>query len=74
MTASGSVTRGDHREPPVAEEHEQHDDGEEAADQDRVAHAGDRLVDELGQVVDPVILMPAGSVCARSRSARPRRL
>ena len=44
--------RGDHRQAPVAEEDEEHDDGEEAADQDGVAHAHDRLFDELRQVVD----------------------
>ena len=44
--------RGDQRQPPVAQEDEQHDDREQAADQDRVAHAGDRVADELGEVVD----------------------
>ena len=42
----------DDREPPVAKEDEEHDHGEEAADQDRVAHARDRRTDEFGQVVD----------------------
>src|SRR6185369_6978659 len=44
--------RRDHRQPPVAQENEQHDDGEDAANEDRVADARDRFLDELGEVVD----------------------
>ena len=35
--------RGDERQPPVAQEQQQHDDGEHAADEDRVADVGDRV-------------------------------
>ena len=43
---------GDQRQPPVAQEDQQDDDGEQAADQDGVADVGDRGRDELGEVVD----------------------
>ncbi len=38
-------------EPPVAQEQEQDDDGEGGADEDGVAHVGDRALDELREVV-----------------------
>ena len=44
--------RGDQRQPEVAQEDDQHDDREKAADENRVAHVGDRGGDELGEVVD----------------------
>ena len=67
MTASGSVDGGNQRQPHVAKEHDQDDDGEEAADQDGVAHVGDRVADELGEVVD------LGDVDARRQRRRERR-
>ena len=45
--------RRDQRQPPVAQEDQQHDDGEEAADQNGIADVRDRFFDELGQIVDP---------------------
>ena len=42
---------GDEREAPVAQEDQQHDDGEHAADEDRVADVGDRGGDEFREVV-----------------------
>ena len=42
---------GHQRQPPVAQEHEQHEHREAGADQDRVADVGDRALDELGEVV-----------------------
>ena len=61
--------------PPVAQEDEQHDHGKQAADEDRVADAGDRVGDELGQVVD-LRHAQAGrqrlrQVCERLLDARP---
>jgi hypothetical protein len=44
--------RGDGGQAHVAQEDDEDDDGEEPADQDRVAHAGDGVADELGEVVD----------------------
>lgn len=46
---------GDHRhdhQPPLAQEREQHERGEPHADQDRVAHAGERIGDELALVIE----------------------
>jgi hypothetical protein len=54
MTAIGSRHGRDHREAPIPEEDNEDDDGEEAADQDGIAHARDRFLDELRQVVDAV--------------------
>ena len=59
--------RGNHRQPPVAKEDEQDDDREEAADEDGVADAGDRFLDELGEVVDPADPDAGGQ--RRSRAA-----
>ena len=44
--------RGDEREPPVAQECEQHNHGEHAADENGIADAADRCADEFGEVVD----------------------
>ena len=43
---------GDRRQSPVAEKDEQHDDGEQAADENRVTDARNRVGDEFGEVVD----------------------
>ena len=67
-TASGSVTRRDERQPPVAKEEQQDDDGEHAADQNRVAHVGDRGADELGKVVDLRDVKARGQAPAHSSS------
>ena len=47
----GQRDRGDQRQPPVAQEDEQHDHREDAADEDRVADVGDRGGHELREVV-----------------------
>jgi hypothetical protein len=51
--------RGDQRQPPVAQEDEQHDDGKHAADQDGIADVDDRGGDELGEIVRLRELEPA---------------
>ena len=50
-TVSGSVLAATSVRRKSRRNDEQHEHGEEAADQDRVAHVGDRLRDELGEVV-----------------------
>ena len=75
MTAIGSVDRGDRRQPPVAQEDDQDDDGEKAADEDGVAHAGDRVARRTRRGRRPSVMRDAGRQRLRqvARALRRRR-
>ena len=72
-TVTGMTRPATSDERPVAQEEEEDDAGEDEADEDGVAHAGDAFADQLGLVVEGLEVDAGGQLGLQVRRPRRRR-